>query len=386
MITAPHARALGAALALLASAAVARGDAPAESRPRLAVLDLATSGASPSLAAAAGGVVASELDRLGVFKVITSEAIRSLLALELQKQILGGCTGGECVSSVGGALGADFLVGGKVTAVGGAGSPVTYGIDLTLSNVKKGTQEGQASDAAATEAELVQRLPRVVGRLTAKLLAARSGQLVVAVSEPGAVVKVDEQARGTSPLPGPLELPSGPRSLVVEKEGFVAWQADVTVHPGRIAEERVSLVPSPDFIQRYERRARTYRIGAWTATGVAVVGAAAAIGFQLQASKIYGNSTTEGTFLYYKQKLIDGATPPPGVDFRAEAERLKNRMNTAENLSYVGMGLGVVGAGAAAYFWIAGEDPGRYARYRRTVSVDVTPSPGGAAVALAASF
>lgn len=386
MDIASRSRALRAALALFVFTGSAWAEAPAEVRPRLAVLDLGTAGASPSLAAAASGVVATELDRLGVFKVMTSEAIRTLLALELQKQILGGCTGSECLSTVGGALGADFLVGGKVSAVGGAGAPASYGVELTLSNVKKGTQEGQAAESAATEAELIQRLPRAVGRLTARLLAARSGQLVVAVSEAGALVRVDDQARGTSPLPGPLELPSGPRSLVVEKQGFVAWQADVTVHPGRIAEERVDLVPSPDFIKSYESRARKMRIGAWTATGAAVAGAAVAVAYQLQASKIYGNSTTEGTFLYYKQKLVDGATPPPGVDFRAEAERLKNKMNTAENLSYAGMGLAVAGAGAAVWLWIAGDDPGRYARYRRSVSLDVTPSPGGAALALAGSF
>ncbi len=384
MIHARLGRALGAA-ALLAFAGRSAGQS-GEPRPRLAVLDLGTAGASPSLAAATGGVVASELDRLAVFQVMTSEAIRALLAHELQTQILGGCTGGACLSSVGGALGADFLVGGKVSAVGGGGTPVRYGVELTLSNVKKGTQEGQASDSAPSEAELIQRLPRTVGRLTAKLLAQRSGQLVVSSSEPGAVVKVDEQVRGTTPLPGPLELPSGPRALVVEKAGFVAWQSDVTVRPGRISEERVTLVPSPDFIRGYERRAVTMRIGAWTATGVALAGAAAAIGFQLQASKLYGNSTTEGTFLYYKQKLLDGATPPPGVDYRAEAVRLKNKMGTAENLSYVGMGLAAAGAGTAAWLWIAGDDPDRYARYRRAVAVELTPTAGGGALALAGSF
>lgn len=379
------ARLAGAALLVLLSAPAAAEPPPAEIRPRLAVLDLGTAGASPSLAAAAGGVVASELDRLGVFKVMTTEAIRALLAHELQRQLLGVCTGGECVTAVGGALGADYLVAGKVSAVGGGAAPVAYGIDLTLSNVKSGTQEGQATESAATESELVLRLPRAVGRLTARVLASRSGRLVVSASETGAVVKVDEQARGTTPLPGPLELPSGPRSIAVEKAGFVAWRSDVTVHAGRISEERVTLVPSPDFIQGYESRARKMRIGAWAASGASVAGLAAAVAFQLQASRLYGNATTEGTFLYYKQKLVDGSTPPAGVDYRAEAERLRNRMHTAENLSYVGAGLAAAGAGAAAWLWIAGDDPGRYARYRR-VSLEVTSSPGGASLALAGAF
>jgi hypothetical protein len=387
MAAVPHGRAICAASLLVVTRLALAAEPPPEARPRLAVLELASAGANPSLAAAAGGVVGSELDRLGVFQVMTSEAIRALLAHELQKQILGGCAGSDCLGAVGGALGADYVVSGKVSALGGeAGAPVRYGVELTLSSTRRGTQEGQATDAAASEADLIQRLPRTVGRLTARLLAARSGQLVVAVSESGALVKVDDQARGTSPLPGPLELPSGPRALSVEKDGFVAWQADVTVHAGRLVEERVNLVPSPDFIRRYESRARTMRIGAWTATGVAVAGAAAAIAFQLQASKLYGNSTTEGTFLYYKQKLLDGAAAPAGVDYRAEAERLKNRMGTAENLSYAGMALAAAGAGAATWLWIAGDDPGRYARYRRAVALDVSPARGGAALALSGAF
>lgn len=376
-------RALCAALLLVLARAAGAASA-AEGRPRLAVLELAAAGASPSLVAATGGVVGTELDRLGVFQVMTSEAIRALLAHELQRQILGGCSGGECLGAVGGALGADYVVSGKVSALGGGGAPVTYAVELTLSDTRRAAQEGQAAESAPTEAELIQRLPRAVGRLTARLLAARSGQLVVTVSEPGALVKVDDQARGTTPLPGPLELPSGPRALTVEKDGFVAWRSDLTVHAGRIAEERVTLVPSRDFVARYERRARTMRLGAWTATGVAVAGAAVAVAFQLQASKLYGNSSTEGTFLYYKQKLLDGTTSSGGVDYRAEAERLRDRMGTAENLSYAGMALAAAGAGVATWLWIAGDDPGRYARYRGAVTV--APAPGGASLALAGAF
>jgi hypothetical protein len=382
-MAAAHARALCAALLLV----LARGGAAApaaEARPRLAVLELAIAGASPSLAAAMGGVVGTELDRLGVFQVMTSEAIRGLLAHELQRQILGGCSGSECLGAVGGALGAEYVVSGKVSALGGSGAPVSYAVELTLSDTRRATQEGQAAEAAGSEAELIQRVPRLVGRLTARLLASRSGQLVVTVSEAGALVKVDDQARGTTPLPGPLKLPSGTRALTVEKDGFVAWQSDLTVQAGRIAEERVNLVPSPDFIARYERRARAMRLGAWTATGAAVAGAAVAVAFQLRASKLYGNSSTEGTFLYYKQKLLDGASSSGGVDYRAEAERLRDRMGTAENVSYAGMALAAAGAGVATWLWIAGDDPRRYARYRGAVTV--APAPGGAALALAGSF
>jgi len=236
---------------------------------------------------------------------------------------------------------------------------------------------------ARSEAELVALVPRAVGKLTARLLATRSGQLVVVVSEAGALVKVDDQARGTTPLPGPLELPSGPRALAVEKDGFVTWQADVTVRQGRVAEERVNLVPSPDYIRRYESRARTMRYGAWAGTGLAALGVGAFALFQLRASNLYGNATTDGTFLYYRQKLTDGTPPPAGVDWRRRAESVQNRLHTAETLSYVGAGAAVVGGGLAAWLWIAGDDPGRYTRYGRAVAIGPTPAGFQAALSLA---
>jgi hypothetical protein len=375
-------RALCAGLLLTAGRAAA---APPDDRPKVAVVDLVANGASPSLASAAGGAVASELDRLGAFKVISSDNIRAMLALERQRQILGGCADAGCVTEIGGALGADYLVSGQVSAVGGSGSPVTYGIDLTLSSVKKGAREGSAVESARTESELMQLLPRAVGKLTARVLASRSGRLVLVASEAGAAVKVDDQVRGTTPLPGPLELPSGPRSIAVEKQGFVTWQADLVIHPGRIAEEHVALVPSPDFIQQYESRNGKMRLGAWVATGTAAAGALAAVVFQLRANQLYGDSTTSGTFLYYKQKLIDGAVPPPGVDYRQQAERLQGRVSTAQNLSYAGAGLLAVGAGAAAWLWVAGDDPDRYARYRG-LAASIAPARGAASLALAGEF
>jgi hypothetical protein len=229
----------------------------------------------------------------------------------------------------------------------------------------------------------MQLIPRTVGRLTAKVLASRTGRLVLVASELGAVVKVDDQARGTTPLPGPLELPSGPRTISVEKKGFVSWQADITIRPGRIAEEQVTLVPSPDFIRDYESRNGKTRLGAWVATGVAGAGAVAAVGFQLRANQLYGDPTTSGTFLYYKQKLLDGTTPPAGTDYRQQAQKLQNQVSTAQNLSYVGAGLLAVGAGAAVWLWVAGDDPGRYARYRG-LTASIAPAAG--TLALSGSF
>lgn len=382
----PRALLLVAALAGQLCALGARA-APADPRPRLAVMDLQASGASASLSGAATGAVSSELDRLRVFQVVTAEAIRGMLALERQKQVLGcSADSSACLAEVGGALGVDYLVSGRVIALGGTkGGPVTYTLELTLSSVKRASREGAALEAATSEAALIALVPRAVSKLTAKLLASRTGKLVVTASESGAVVKVDDLARGTTPLPGPLEVPSGPRSLSVEKQGFVAWQTDVVVQAGKVTEEAVTLVPSPDFIEAYESRARRMRIGAWTASGLALAGVATAVLMQLRAGSLYGTSSTPDTFLYYRQKVLDGAPAPAGGDWRSDVRRLGSQVTNAENLSYVGAGVAAVSGGIALWLWLGGDDPGRYARYRRA-SVALTPNPGGATLALGGSF
>ncbi len=377
-----RAPALLALLALLLPAL-----ALAQPKPKLAVLDFAANGASRELASALGGVAANELDRLGAFQVVTSEAIRSMLAFEKQRQMLG-CTDEGCMAEIGGALGVDWLVSGKVTRLApGGGVPETFTLELTLTSVKKAQREGSAIETARSEAEIVTRTARAAQKLLQKVLAGRTGRLVVRTREMGALVRVDDQARGTTPLHGPIELPAGPHALSVEKQGFVAFQADVRVEAGKTIEETVLLVPSPDFVRAYESRQRKLRAGAWISTGLAVAGLAAAVGLQIDASRLYGNETTPGTFLYDRRKLQDGVETESGVDLRAEAASLKSKIESRETFSWVSAGVGGAAAVAAAYFWIASDDPRRYQGFGGgSARLDVAPLPGGAVAAIAVPF
>lgn len=374
-------------LALLALL-VAAPTLAAEQKPKLAVLDLVANGASRELASAAGGVVATELDRLGVFKVVTSDAIRDMLAFEKQRQMLG-CADSGCIAEIGGALGVDYLVSGKVTRLAASkDAPESFTLELTLSSVKRGQREGSVIETGRSEAELVAKTGRAVQKLVQKVLSGRTGTLVVASSEAGAVVKIDDQVKGTTPLQGQIALPAGPHTLVVEKQGFVSFQKDVQIQPGRLTDERATLVPSPDFIRDYESRQRKVRLGAWISTGVAVAGVAGAVLLQADATRIYGTDSTPGTFLYARRKLLDGqeVDPVTGVDYRAQAASLKSDVSQRETLSYVAAGVGGVAAVTATWLWIAGDDPGRYARYRDVARLDVVPLPGGALASLSVGF
>jgi hypothetical protein len=370
-------RALAMSLALLAGPVLA-----ADAKPKLAILDFAANGASRELTSAAASAAATDLDRLGIFRIITSDAIRDMLAFEKTQQMMG-CAEGGCIADIGGALGVDYMISGKVTRIAaGAGLPETFNVDLTLSNVKKAQREGSVVETGRSEGELLARVGKAAQRLVAKILAGRAGSLVVSAAEAGAVVKVDEQIRGTTPLPGQLSLPAGPHLLVVEKQGFVAFQKDVQIEPARVVEEHATLVPSPDFIREYESRQRKLRVGAWSSTALAVVGAAVAVWGQLGANRLYGTETTPNTFLYARRKLLDG-----DESFRASATRLKSEIDQRQLYSAIGAGVGGAAAVAAAWFWIAGEDPARYARYRGGAArLELVPTAGGAYAALTVGF
>jgi hypothetical protein len=357
--------------------------AAAQAKPKIAVLDFSAHGASKELASAAGGVAANELDRMGAFQIVTADAIRNMLAFEKQRQMLG-CADAGCMAEIGGALGVDWLVSGKVTKLAAAGGiPETLSVDLTLTNVRKAQREGSVIETARSETELVARTGKAAQKLVARILAGRSGRLVVTAAEVGAVVKVDDQVKGTTPLRAAIVLPAGPHALSVEKQGFVAYQKDVHVEAGRVVEEPVTMVPSPDFVRAYESRQRKLRLGAWISTGVAAAGLATAVALQASANSLYGNETTPGTFLYARSKLQSGIETEGATNLRAEASRLKSDIETRQTMSYVAGGLGVSAAFAATYFWIAGDDPNRYARFAR---IDVAPLPGGAVASASLRF
>lgn len=134
--------------------------------------------------------------------------------------------------------------------------------------------------------------------------------------------------------------------------------------PDAVVEEQVRLVPSPDTIEAYESRAKKMRLGAYLSTGLAAAGVGAFAIFQARAGALYGSSDAEGTFLAHRAALLRGIDATDGVDHRSEAERLQHEIRTAETISFVGAAVGGIAAAAATYFWVAGDPPGRYARFR----------------------
>jgi hypothetical protein len=332
---------------------------------RLLVMDFEAAGASPELTQATGSIVAHELEQLGVFKVTTGDAVRALIGLERQRELLG-CSGGDCAHTALPKLEGEYVVGGRVSRVGGG-----FSLELTLLNVHKGQREASDVEKAANEAELLNAASRGAVRLVQALLAARSGGLIVSASEAGAEVKVDDVTVGTTPLNGQLTLPGGPHALRLEKEGFVAFRKDVRIEPDRVHEEQAVLVPSPDFIEAHRSRAWKLRLGAYIASGVAVATLALGTGLQVSADKTYGSASAPNTFLSDRAALQAG-----DESYRAAATALQTRISNQQTFSAVSFAVAGVATVGAGFLWIAGDDPGKYDRYR-PLKVGVSVAPAG---------
>jgi hypothetical protein len=71
--------------------------------------------------------------------------------------------------------------------------------------------------------------PEDVAAISAEMSVTRRNiaQLEIRCNEPGATVLVDGEARGTTPLSGPLQLNAGPHLIRVMKPGFEPWELEI---------------------------------------------------------------------------------------------------------------------------------------------------------------
>lgn len=350
-------------------------------RPKLVVLDVSSAPELGSLSSATTGVLASALSQLQVFDVTSSEEVRRALSLERQRALLG--AEGDVSSGtldLSEALKTDFVVGGRLTRSAGEGQMALLTLELSLSEGTKLSRLSAQTVSAHSEAELMTALGPTVLKLCAPVLKGLSGFLALSVAEERATVKVDGAVLGTTPLSGRLELPAGPHLVEVEKEGFVGARREVRVQPGQLTDETLTLMPSPDFIAAYDRRANKMRMGAYALGGASAAALAGALMFHLRGDAIYGSADDPGTFAFHRARLSDAVEQENGVDNRARANDLKAQIQTTQTLTAALSAVGLGAAAGAVYLYIAGDPPGRYDRFM------VVPTTQGAAASFSFWF
>jgi hypothetical protein len=342
--------------------------------PGLAVMDFASEGAPPEIAAATSGLVAQELERLQLFRVTTAETTRVILGVERQRALLGceTCSG----ASMGELTTFEYLVTGKLVR-SGASKDTKYNLLLTLLKVGSASPLSSVRVEAKGEEKLLQEVAPSTLKLVGKLLEGRRGSLVVGASETGAAVKIDDTQIGTTPLQARVPLAAGPHLLTVEKDGFTQVRKEVRVSPDQVSDEFVRLVPSPDMAEAYEAKARRFRVLAWVSTGVAVAGLGAFVGGTLGANAAYGDINTSPSFAYYRDQLLKGQE---NEENRTKAGQFKSQVELMQTISWIGLAAAGAGAITATVLFVVGDPPGRYEAYRQStnvVSMSLSPTPGG---------
>jgi TolB-like protein len=334
-------------------------------RVQLAVMDLEARSAEPMLAESASEALVGALRDLQVFKVISRAEIKQMLTLDRERSLLGStCTESGCLAEIGSALGARFLVVGSLTGIDRQGP---FSLRVQLFDMKKAEVVSDQTRGDLKTAREALEVVRTLGVAVVRpILEKEQGFLEVTCKEEGAKVSVDGRLVGISPLPV-QKLGWGPHRVVVEKAGFIAWAKDVQIERNQVSAELVTMIPSPDFVESYRSRNRALRVGAWTATALAIAGAGAAayLHFGPVEDRWQRFEPLQSAFESRSgiRKTCEEARAGLGDDFDAcyrHAEELSSEGTTFQWASRGAAGVSVVAAAAAAYFWAAGDSPGRY--------------------------
>jgi hypothetical protein len=376
---------LGALVALTALTSLAE-----EERPALVILDVVSKGASETEASAISTALVRGARELEAFQVFSSEDARQFLAIERQKQLLGSSEPSS-LEMIQSGLGAQNVVAASLTHAG------TYQLEVRLLDTHTGKVLAQQSlPPAANFPSLVPAVPALAQQLLGHLLQMEVGHLLVRTSEEGCEVLIDGQLKGSTPLPSPIAVPRGKHRVTVKKSGFVERTGIVRVGRGELAVENITLAPSAEFAKLHADKNGKMRVGAWITSAVAV----AALGAAISIDRLVTEPTYQSQFLPRSRVLALESRDPDAVstsvtqsaaetacanDTVACRDQTKQLATQIQGQQYLAVGLaagGLLSAGFATYFWIAGEDPGRY----RQLIIGGGPTPGGAMVNLGARF
>ena len=119
-------------------------------KPKILVLDVqATGGADVALAESLTQAVISETRGKGFYEVLSSRDIATMLSVDRQKQLLGCTEESHCMTELGGALNARYVLAGNVSRFGDA-----LQLNLQLFDNQKGQVMRRATRLAKTDTDL----------------------------------------------------------------------------------------------------------------------------------------------------------------------------------------------------------------------------------------
>ncbi|MCK5687854.1 PEGA domain-containing protein, partial [Myxococcota bacterium] len=221
-------------------------------------------GVSKEIAQNLTQILSTEVKRVEGTSVIGRDDLLAMIQLDSDKSMLG-CDDDSCMAELGGALGVDKLIVGNVGKLA-----ESYVITLRLINARQAVVDNRVTESFKGEEDQLIRAVRHASRKLLGIETEHQGKIVVTSSQEEAKIHIDNEVRGTLPLPPIDKLLPGRHSVRVSKSGFYDWQGDFYVEPNE-----TTVVWS----QLKERPAKWYqKWWVWSAVGgVVAIGATAAV-------------------------------------------------------------------------------------------------------------
>ncbi len=321
----------------------------ATAKIKVVVMDLRAASELPAdFVGSLSALIAQELEHLGPFAAIASQDVLQMVTFESMRQSLGCDSGASCLAEIGGALGADYMVSGNLSLVGGSYLLQLQLMDLSASNITARV----ARDYSGPPSALLDEVRVATRMLVRDILGKRSGRLVVSAVEEGATVAVDDVVVGVTPLREPLTLGAGTHTVTIDKRGFVRFAKDVVVSEGADTRVDVLMQPSDEFIREYRERARFQRRLAWA--GMITGGVALVAGGVLYAKGASDASDLARDIEAYNASgLRDSGTASALADRDASIGRL-------DTGALIAAGVGVAALTTGIVLFVTGDDPDQY--------------------------
>jgi TolB-like protein len=342
----------------------------AAERQKLAVLDLEAKGVDKATVETLTDIVTVALKKLGVFDVISRADIQQMLNFEESKQLVGCTSSSSCIAEIGGALGVARVVTGSVGKVG-----TKYVINLSLLDTKSAKVIERESRDASTEEDLVSAAENGARFLVRSLLEGKRGDVIIKVSESSAEVELDGKLVGVSPI-ARQQMASGPHTVRISKKGFVSFARDIVVDEREPTILDVSMIPSTEFINNYDRVANGVRVGAYLAAGVGV----AMVATGAIVREVY--NTPRANKADADAKAYNAST----AQTKDQADKINAAIDSVRVIDELCLGLmisGSVVAVAGVVLFLIGPKPGVYDAYKTVtvgdakISFDLAPYKDG---------